>query len=60
MTAATSVGRSRRCLQWDNYIANTNDAPVASISKLPIVLTLTLMLLRDCCHGLDRVLAEKT
>lgn len=43
-----------------NYIANTIDPLLASVSTVLIVLTLALMILLDRFYGLDRVLAGKT
>jgi len=43
-----------------NYIANTIDPLLASISTVLIVLTLVLMMVLDRFYGLDRVLAGKS
>ncbi|SDV48034.1 ABC transporter permease [Chitinasiproducens palmae] len=43
-----------------NYIANTIDPLLASVSTLLIVITLLLMLALDRMFGLDRVLSGKT
>lgn len=43
-----------------NYIANTIDPLLASVSTVLIMLTLALMILLDRFYGLDRVLAGKT
>jgi len=43
-----------------NYIANTIDPLLASISTILILLTLVLMIALDRFYGLDRVLAGKT
>lgn len=43
-----------------NYIANTIDPLLASVSTVLIVLTAALMLLLDRFYGLDRVLSGKT
>jgi len=43
-----------------NYIANTIDPLLASISTILILLTLVLMIALDRLYGIDRVLAGKT
>ena len=43
-----------------NYIANTIDPMLASVSTVLIVLTLVLMLLLDRLFGLDRILSGNT
>lgn len=43
-----------------NYIANTIDPLLASISTVLIVLTLVLMIMLDRFYGLDRILAGKS
>lgn len=55
-----SAGTQTLPVKMYNYIANTIDPLVASISTVLIALTLALMMVLDRFYGLDRVLAGKS
>ena len=56
LSLSTSFGES--CAD-SNYIANTIDPLLASISSLLILVTLVLMIILDRAFGLDRILGGK-